>query len=63
MASVTPGDPILSVQMQLNDNAAATDEHRALNYLVMRYPAIYARAVEAFAEDFSLTGWKYTPRH
>jgi hypothetical protein len=26
--------------MQLADNAGATDEHRALNYLVMRYPAI-----------------------
>ncbi len=24
------------------NNAGATDEHRALNYLVMRYPAIYA---------------------
>src|SRR5450432_3908387 len=25
--------------MQLTDNAGATDEHRALNYLAMRYPA------------------------
>jgi hypothetical protein len=24
--------------MQVTDNAGATDEHRALNYLVMRYP-------------------------
>ena len=30
--------------MQMTDNAGATDEHRALNYLAMRYPAIYARA-------------------
>ena len=29
--------------MQLTDNAGATDEHRALNYLAMRYPAIYAQ--------------------
>lgn len=42
--------------MQLTDNAGATDEHRALNYLAMRYPAIYARAAEAFAQDFALTG-------
>jgi hypothetical protein len=42
--------------MQLTDNAGATDEHRALNYLAMRYPAIYARAAEAYAQDFSLTG-------
>jgi len=42
--------------MQLTDNAGATDEHRALNYLAMRYPAIYAKAAEEFARDFSLTG-------
>jgi hypothetical protein len=42
--------------MQLTDNAGATDEHRALNYLAMRYPAIYSRAAEQFALDFSLTG-------
>lgn len=41
--------------MQLTDNAGATEEHRALNYLVVRYPAIYARAAEEFARDFSLT--------
>jgi hypothetical protein len=32
--------------MQLADNAGATDEHRALNYLVMRYPAIYATVAD-----------------
>ena len=42
--------------MQLTDNAGATDEHRALNYLTMRYPAIYAKAAEEFGRDFSLTG-------
>ncbi len=42
--------------MQLTDNAGATDEHRVLNYLAMRYPAIYAKAAEEFAKDFSLTG-------
>ena len=36
--------------MQLTDNAGATDEHRALNYLAMRYPAIYAKAAEEFAQ-------------
>ena len=34
--------------MQMTDNAGATDEHRALNYLAMRYPAIYAKAAEKF---------------
>ena len=47
--------------MQLTDNAGATDEHRALNYLAMRYPAIYAKAAEEFAQDFSLTGVDVRP--
>jgi PatG C-terminal len=47
--------------MQLTDNAGTTDEHRALNYLVMRYPAIYARAAEQFAQAFSLTGVDVRP--
>jgi hypothetical protein len=42
--------------MQMTDNAGATDEHRALNYLAVRYPAIYANAAEAFARNASLTG-------
>jgi hypothetical protein len=29
--------------LQLADNAGATDEHRAVNYLAVRYPAIYRR--------------------
>ena len=40
---------------QLADNAGATDEHRALNYLVVRYPAIYARTAEAYAANASLS--------
>jgi len=47
--------------MQIADNAGATDEHRALNYLAMRYPAIYATAAEQFARDFSLTGVEARP--
>jgi PatG C-terminal len=42
--------------IQLTDNAGATDEHRALNYLAMRYPAIYAKAAEQFGGDCSLSG-------
>ena len=47
--------------MQMTDNAGATDEHRALNYLAMRYPAIYAKAAEEFGRDFSLTGVEVRP--
>lgn len=41
--------------MHLTDNAGATDEHRALNYLAMRYPAIYGKAAEEFGRNCSLT--------
>lgn len=41
--------------MQMTDNAGATDEHRALNYLAVRYPAIYTTAAEAFGRNSSLT--------
>jgi len=37
------------------DNAGSTDDHRALNYLAVRYPAIYATAAEAFGRNSSLT--------
>lgn len=37
------------------DNAGSTDEHRALNYLAVRYPAIYATAADAFGRNASLT--------
>jgi PatG Domain len=47
--------------MQMTDNAGATDEHRALNYLAVRYPAIYARAAQSFAQDFSLTAVDVRP--
>jgi PatG Domain len=47
--------------IQMTDNAGATDEHRALNYLAMRYPGIYANAAEEFARDFSLSGVEVHP--
>ena len=54
-------EELFSRVMQLTDNAGATDEHRALNYLAMRYPAIYTRAAEKFAESCSLTGVDVRP--
>ncbi len=47
--------------MQLTDNAGATDEHRALNYAVMRYPAIYATVADAHGRNASLTGVDVRP--
>lgn len=42
--------------MQMTDNAGSTDEHRALNYLAMRYQSIYAKAGECFGRNLALTG-------
>jgi len=47
--------------MQMTDNAGATDEHRALNYLAVRYPVIYAKAAQSFAQDFSLSAVDVRP--
>ena len=41
--------------IQMADNAGATDADRAVNYLALRYPQIYARAAESFAANSSLT--------
>ena len=35
--------------IQMTDNAGATDENRAMNYLAVRYPTIYARVAELLA--------------
>lgn len=46
---------LLDRVMQLADNAGATSAHRALNYLAVRYPAIYVRTAQAFNENQSLS--------
>lgn len=47
--------------MLMTDNAGATDEHRALNYLTVRYPAIYAAVADAFHRNCSLTAVDVRP--
>ena len=47
--------------MQMADNAGATDEHRALNYCTVRYPAIYVKAAEEFAANSSLSAVEVRP--
>lgn len=47
--------------LQMTDNAGAIDEHRALNYLTMRYPAIYATTAECYGRDCALTGVEVRP--
>jgi hypothetical protein len=47
--------------MQMADNTGATDEHRALNYLAVRYPAVYAHTTEMHNRNFSLTAVEVRP--
>jgi hypothetical protein len=47
--------------MQMTDNGGATDEQRALNYLSVRYPAIYAKTAEEFAQTFALSAVETRP--
>lgn len=61
-AQLGPAAEELSARiLSMTENAGATDEHRALNYLAMRYPAIYAKAAEEFQRDFSLTSVDVRP--
>lgn len=52
---------VLDRILQLSDNAGATDEHRALNYLAMRYPAIYSRTAQAHLGNASLSAVEVHP--
>ena len=47
--------------IQMADNTGGTDEHRALNYLAVRYQEIYKRTAEAFAANSSLTSVEIKP--
>lgn len=49
------GKELLERMMHLTDNAGSSDEHRAINYLVVRYPAIYAAVATAYDNNESLT--------
>ena len=57
----TAAEELFDRIMQMADNAGATDEHRALNYLAIRYQAIYANAADAFARNASLTAVDVQP--
>jgi len=52
---------VLDRILQMTDNAGATDEHRAVNYLTMRYHGTYAKTAEQFARDCSLSGVEVRP--
>jgi len=54
-------DELFGRIQQLADNVGATDEHRALNYLAVRYQQIYTHTTEMFGREFSLTGVEVVP--
>lgn len=47
--------------VHMSDNAGATDEHRALNYLTVRYPGLYAAVAEAQGRSASLSAVEVRP--
>jgi hypothetical protein len=47
--------------MQMTDNAGAMDDNRALNYLAVRYPAMYGKVAEQHALNASLTSVEVRP--
>jgi hypothetical protein len=47
--------------LMMADNAGATDEHRALNYLAVRYPGVYTTVLAAYSRDLSLTEIRTRP--
>jgi hypothetical protein len=47
--------------MQMTDNAGATDEHRALNYLAVRAPRIYTKVAEEQERNASLSSIDVRP--
>jgi hypothetical protein len=57
----TTADEVFGRIIQMADNAGAIDEHRALNYLAVRYPRLYTAAAEAHARNASVTGVEVRP--
>ncbi len=48
-------EEVFSRIIQITDNAGDMDEHRALNYLTVRYPAVYNVVADAHARNASLS--------
>lgn len=47
---------LLNAMIRIGDNAGATDDHRAINYLAVRYPGLYSRTALQFNRNFSFAG-------
>jgi PatG C-terminal len=53
---IKTADALFQYIMQMADNVGSTDEHRALNYLSVRYDQIYIRTQIMQDRNFSLSG-------
>jgi len=49
--------------VQVGENAGNTDEHRAINFLTVRYPRIYEETAKAHERNFSLSGVEARTSH
>ena len=47
--------------MRIADNAGATDEHRPLKHLPVRYDRIYAQVTEKHGRNFAVTAVEVRP--
>jgi hypothetical protein len=47
--------------LHMTGNAGASPEHRAVNYLAVRFPPLYAQTAQAFAEGAGLSGVEVRP--
>lgn len=47
--------------LKVADNAGATDEHRAMNYMATRYPAVYNLAADRFSAGYGLDAIETSP--
>lgn len=54
-------EEVFTYVRQIADNAGASDDHRALNYLAVRYPAIYTKTAECHERSSSLSGLEVRP--
>jgi hypothetical protein len=54
-------EELFSRVMQTADNAGTMDEHRALNYCAVRYPALYTMVCQQHAENRSLSAVEARP--
>jgi hypothetical protein len=54
-------EEVLERVLMMADNVGSLDEHRAINYLALRYPPMYAKAYDLFSAGVTLDGVDVQP--